>query len=204
MCSIAEQGLVAAVTETTLFVVAPGAVKAQLAVGFRASAVACSPSGSEIAVGGQEGEVHLFAFAGGKLSKLPTGAKRHQGQVTQLAYSPAGTHLASCDANRHVYAWELPGFAPVSTSWTAHKAKVLALAWSPSGRLLATGGVDSSIVLWSIEQPDENVNTRLAHADGVTAIGFLSDDLIISAGQVRTALRMRPIACTQLLAPLIA
>lgn len=195
LCAVGEQRLVAVLTEGALCLVAPGELVAQLELGFRASCVACSPCGSELAVGGCEGELHLFALSPSapRLVALPGGAKRHQGAVTSLAYSPAGTHLASCGADRHVYAFVLPALAPVSTSWTAHKAKVLSLAWAPSGRLLASGGVDSSIVLWSIDQPGENVVTRLAHADGVTAVGFLSDELIISAGQVRAA---RAVACS--------
>lgn len=184
MCALGDDGFVVAVTEKSLFVVAPGKVVAQVDAGFRASCVACSPSGAQIAIGGQEGEIQLFEYAGAKLGRLPNGGKRHQGEVTALAFSPTGAHLGSCDAARHVYAWELPSFTPVSTSWAAHKAKVTTLAWSPSGRLLATGGVDSSLVLWSVDAPDESVTTRLAHTDGVTAVGFLSDELIISAGQV--------------------
>ncbi|KAG8467243.1 hypothetical protein KFE25_000559 [Diacronema lutheri] len=183
MCALGDDGFVVAVTEKSLFVVAPGKVVAQVDAGFRASCVACSPSGAQIAIGGQEGEIQLFEYAGAKLGRLPNGGKRHQGEVTALAFSPTGAHLGSCDAARHVYAWELPSFTPVSTSWAAHKAKVTTLAWSPSGRLLATGGVDSSLVLWSVDAPDESVTTRLAHTDGVTAVGFLSDELIISAGQ---------------------
>ncbi|KAJ1628448.1 WD40-repeat-containing domain protein [Pavlovales sp. CCMP2436] len=183
VCGMSAVGeLLAVVSEKSVYVLSQGSLKAQAEVGFRASSVAFSPSGAEVAVGGQEGEVATFAFAGGKLAKQGS-TKRHQGEVTAMAYSPSGSHLGSCDAARGVFAWELPAFAPVSTSWSAHKAKVTALAWSPSGQLLVTGSVDSSVVLWSLEQPDENVVVRLAHADGVTAVGFLGEDLVLSAGQ---------------------
>jgi hypothetical protein len=179
--------VVAVVTERTLFVVAPGKVLAQAAAGCVASRVALSPDGGQLAVGGEDGTIALFAYAGGKLSALPGACKRHKEAVTALAYSPSGTHLATCDTARQLFAWTLPSFEPVSTSWVAHKASITSVSWAPSGRQLVTGGVDSSIILWSLDEPGENVTLRLAHADGVTAVGFIDDNTLVSAGKVPRA-----------------
>lgn len=177
---------VAVVSDKSVFVIGGGGkVSAKAEIGAPPTAVAISPGGNDVAVGLENGEIWLYGHDLGKLTKKGEPLKKHSAEVTALAFSPTGAHLASCCAGRSVFAWELASMAPVSTSWVAHKAKVTCLAWSPSGKYLASGGVDSSVIVWYMEKPSENTTQRLAHDNGVTAIGFVSEDMVISTGQVR-------------------
>lgn len=74
----------------------------RLPVKFEPTCVDARPDGSECAVGGNKDScVHVFAIdAANNLS--PKKQLEHRESVTDVAYSPNGTYLAACDANRKI------------------------------------------------------------------------------------------------------
>ena len=94
--------LVVAGFEDVAVISTSGNKLSRLPVKFEPNCVDTHPSGSDCAVGGnKDSSVHVFSIdAGNNLT-----AKKqleHREAVTDVAYSPDGTYLAACDANRKV------------------------------------------------------------------------------------------------------
>ena len=71
--------------------------------------------------------------------------------VTCLAFSPEGTHIAAGMSGRQptVQIWDIAIGKPIAT-FTGHKRGIQSLAFSPDNSLLASGGSDGVIYLWDI------------------------------------------------------
>jgi hypothetical protein len=110
-----------------------------------ALAAAITPDGREVAIGCEDGRIHVFSVAPTHALSPLTVLTKHRGAVTALAFHVAGadTLLASCDANREVVVWQRqpaePYWAVKVSKMVYHTARVSCLAWSPDGRL-ASGG----------------------------------------------------------------
>lgn len=61
-----------------------------------------------------------------------------------------------------------------------------ALAWSPSGAVLASGSLDENIFLWSNAKPASKIQLAYAHMGGVTGLGWLSEESLVSTGNDHT------------------
>ncbi|CAM9151981.1 unnamed protein product [Phaeothamnion confervicola] len=136
----------------------------------------------EVAVGGQDGKIRIYAISGGKLFETRT-VEGHRGAVTALAYSPDGTHLAAGDAMRECNVWVRGTWEPlIQGLWQFHTTKINCLAWAPGGRVVATGGQDENIFVWSLDKPRRRIHYPFAHKDGVAGLAWLSEDVLASAG----------------------
>lgn len=109
--------------------------------GFAAlSALAASPSGSWLALGGDGGEVQLWRFApddiAAQRAERVWASRRESSPVKSLAFAPNGQLLASCHARGQLRLWAahtgypLPLDAPEASSVTL-------AAFAPDSRLLA-------------------------------------------------------------------
>jgi WD40 repeat protein len=77
----------------------------------------------------------------------------HQGDVTDLTFSPDGTRLASTSLDRTVRLWDLASAeGRVLRGHTGHVGRVLFL---PDGRSLLSTGEDGTLRLWPDELPME-------------------------------------------------
>ncbi|CAK4074913.1 unnamed protein product [Aphanomyces euteiches] len=151
------------------------------------TSVAISPSGTTVAVGGDEDRlIHIFQVvqngSGFTLEETATYAG-HSGALTCLSFSPDGTLLAAGDSGREVRIWDVAtGTARVAGQWVHHTTRVTTLAWSPSGTHVATGSLDEHIFVWSVEKPANRFKFEYTHKDGVMGVKFMADDHLISVG----------------------
>lgn len=109
---------------------------AATAFGDYVSGLTWHPSGTMLAVGCADGEVHEMLAEGG--ASAPVAA--HDGGVCALGYSPDGT-LASAGEDGRVRIGNLPPQL-VGSGW------VELLAWAPDGALLATA-VGRRVQIWT-------------------------------------------------------
>ena len=111
----------------------------------------------------------------------------HTDVVTQLAWSPDGSLLASSAANFDsqdtiVHLWQSDGQAVAALS--GHTAPVSSLAWSPDGTILATGSHDESIKLW--QKDGTLIQTIQPNAGIVFALAWSPDGATLASGSIAT------------------
>jgi WD40 repeat protein/tRNA A-37 threonylcarbamoyl transferase component Bud32 len=141
-------------------------------------AVAFSPDGKFVVVGGMDGVVTVLDPATGK----PAGEKlKHPEAVEEVAFNPDGKVLATGAADG-VRLWlagaeKATQLAPLlrHPGWVRH------LAFSPDGRVLASAGKDHSVRLWSTP-PGSALGAPLEHDSAVHAVAFSPDSKTLLTG----------------------
>jgi len=124
----------------------------------RIGGVAFHPREPLIAVGMHDAEdsiskpgiIGLYGLGPGRLIRSFRG---HSGGVTDVAFYPDGTRLASASDDRTVKLWDTETGDAVLTL-RGHTAGVLDVAFSPDGNLLATGGIDLAVRIWDARPLD--------------------------------------------------
>lgn len=109
-----------------------GRIERTWRIGSSATAVAISPDDRYLAIGAADGIVCLRRVADGALLQCMIA---HQGQVSGLAFDPAGARLASSSWDGRVFLWRVPSLAFAARRAIPGSAN--AIAFSPDGRHLA-------------------------------------------------------------------
>ncbi|KAF4802116.1 WD repeat domain 1 [Turdus rufiventris] len=125
-------------------------------LGYEPEAVAIHPTGSTAAVGGADGNVHLYSIQGTSL-KSDDKTLEAKGPVTDLAYSHDGAFLAVCDANKVVTVFSVADGYAEHNVFYGHHAKVVCIAWSPDNEHFASGGMDMMVYVWTVSDPETRV-----------------------------------------------
>jgi WD40 repeat protein len=112
-------------------------------------AVAFSPDGKSLAIGGTDTQIHLANTTDGKVARSIAG---HTGSVTSLAFHPGGAVLASASKDATVRLWTPANGQPIKTL-EGHTSWVNGVVWTAQGTRLASVGADQTIRLWDLTQP---------------------------------------------------
>ncbi|HEX9732724.1 MAG TPA: TIR domain-containing protein [Thermoanaerobaculia bacterium] len=135
-------------------------------------AVAWSPDGRYLAVGGDMGRVWLWRFDGGdpRLSQGPARALELEGVVVDLAFSPDGRLLAAAGDNQSrgcARVWDVASGREIAD--VPYSDAVTALAWTSDGRYLAVASRDRSVRLWPIDKSAliEEARSRAVSIPGI-------------------------------------
>ena len=159
--------------EVVLWNVDAGTIKQKI-TGFadKVVAIAYSPDGKYFATGGgaptEDGEMKLFDAAG----KLVFDFKNsHSDTVFGICFSPDGTKLASCGADKFVKTWEIPSGKFIK-AFEGHTHHVLDVGWTPDGKQLASAGADNNVKIWDFEK-GEQTKTHTVHTKQVTRLQFV-------------------------------
>jgi WD40 repeat protein len=159
-----------------------GALRQKL-TGFadRVVALAFSPNGKYLATGGgaatEDGEVKVFDTGTWK-QVVEIKKERHSDTVFGVAFSPDGTKLASCGADKFVKVFEIPS-GKFLKSFEGHTHHVLDVGWKADGKLLASGGADNVVKVWDYAK-GEQVRTINAHNKQVTRLVFIGKSSIFA------------------------
>lgn len=114
------------------------------------SALAYSPDGKTIALGGSEAAIHLFQAADGKLMRSLPG---HTSSVSALVFHPSGTLLVSASKDRTLRLWN-PATGQMIKALEGHTAWVQGVAFMAQGTRLASVGADQTVRLWDLTDPN--------------------------------------------------
>uniref|UniRef100_A0A915PZ21 Actin-interacting protein 1 n=1 Tax=Setaria digitata TaxID=48799 RepID=A0A915PZ21_9BILA len=154
-------------------------------IDYEASCVAVTPDSRLIAVGSQEGKVHIYELNGNHIEEKKTISQT--GSITSLSWSPNGNYLVATDANRKVIPYSVDNDYNCATEkdWTFHTARVNCSAWSADSRFVATGGIDTNVIIWDLKHSGEHpIIIRGAHTmSPINGIAWLGPNQIITAGQ---------------------
>lgn len=175
--------LSAVLTQTEVQLFLDGQKWASLAVSpWKPTALAFSTDGKELAVGGDDAQVHFYAIGDRVLQPL-TRTLQHRGAITALAYNPAKPMLAVGDANRQILVYSTEDWSVVIPHWVFHTARVESIAWSPSGEYAASGSLDTNVEIWSTKETMRHICVKNAHTDSVTSVAWEADTALFSAGK---------------------
>jgi len=118
----------------------------------------------------------------------------HRGEITVLVLSPDKSRLAVGDADRDIKIYDLPNLnILVQSTWRFHTSRVTALAWRPDSAFLASAASDENIFIWDVQNPSTPpIKFDFTHKDGVTALSFLDQDHLLSAGNDANVLKWKP------------
>ena len=143
-----------------------------------AYALAASPDGSRVAVGGYT-QILEFAPADGRILRKWVG---HRGFVRALAYTSDGGSLVSSADDGSVAVWSSTVERPLARL-EGHRGGVLALAVSRDGEHVLSGGRDGTVRLWDIVtgKPLTACNAHRGWVEGVAFVG--NGRFVLSAGR---------------------
>jgi len=152
-----------------------------------ATALAFTPNGAFVAVGGDDGSIRLWSVPDfrPRLTLVES-----SGPISALAFSDDGFILAAADERRHITIWGWEEEVLLRTL-EGSTDRIDALAWAPDNRRLASAGWDRSVRLWDLR---EGRLTALLndHALRVHSTAFVpgSNGKLIASGDGRGDVRI--------------
>jgi WD40 repeat protein len=136
-------------------------------------ALGFSPNGKLLATGGgapsQDGEIKVFEVP--SLKQVVDIKNGHSDEVFGVCFSPDGTKLATCAADKFVKVFEIPS-GKFLKSFEGHTHHVLDVGWKADGKLLASAGADNAIKVWDYEK-GEQARTIAGHTKQITRLEFI-------------------------------
>ncbi len=104
----------------------------------------------------------------------------HSSRVTAVAWSPAGTHIASSSYDKSVRIWDTThGFREII--YRGHWDRVHAVAWSSDGKRIASAGSDRSVQIWDATTGSP-IFTYRGHTLPVMALAWSPDGRYLASG----------------------
>lgn len=141
----------------------------------RVTALDFSRDGKLLASGGgspsRSGEVKLWNVADGALVREVTDA--HSDVVFGVRFSPDGTVLATCAADKFLKTFEV-ATGKFIRGYEGHTHHVLGVAWSADGKTLASAGADAVVKVWEVATGEQK-RTVTGFGKEVTAITFAGE-----------------------------
>ena len=107
--------------------------------------LAFSPDGTLLALGVEDGRIHLWDMH--KLRRMGL-LEGHRGAVRSLSFSAAG-FLASGSDDHTVCLWN-PRKGQLLERFTGHSEEVTAVSYRAGGGVIASGGFDDRVLLWDV------------------------------------------------------
>jgi WD40 repeat protein len=161
--------------------------------------VTLSPDGTTIAAGTggyitEGGWVELWDIETGAIRGYLEGS----GSMSDLAYSPDGTLLATTSASSGFRLWDVAAGEVRHTLDGAYE-DVEDIAFSPDGNLLAAGRWDGTVQVWNTATGGQQAVWE-GHTDYVSAVAFSPDGSLLASGGLDATVRLWDVTTGETLA----
>ena len=105
----------------------------------------------------------------------------HTDNISDTAFSPDGSRLASASYDNTIVIWDL---AAGSAEYTLkdHLGQVYTLAFSPDGKVLASSGYDGLIIFWDVKDGKAVTSIELPPRVYAQSLSFSPNGEILAAG----------------------
>jgi WD40 repeat protein len=150
----------------------------------RSAALAYSPDSRCLAVGTADSIRLWDARVGVEMARLAN----RSGDVSRVAFSPDGAHLASASRDWPILVWTLAG-QRVELALNGHTAGVNSLAYSTDGKTLISGSDDSTVRLWDAEN-GQAIARVTGHTGPVLSAALSPDGKFAASGGSDRAIRL--------------
>ncbi|QEG38609.1 c-type cytochrome domain-containing protein [Roseimaritima ulvae] len=133
---------------------------------------------TRIALGGPQKMLRIYDLADGELL---FDIKKHTDWIYDVAYSPDGVLLASCDRAAGLLVWE----AETGRNYlnlTDHKDAINALSWRDDSNVLATASDDGTVKLFEMNE-GKVIKSINAHGGGVLDVAFDHKGQLVTCGK---------------------
>ncbi len=150
----------------------------------RSAALAYSPDSHCLAVGTAD-SIRLWDARGGvEMARLAN----RSGDVSRIAFSPDGAHLASASRDWPILVWTLAG-QRVELALNGHTAGVNSLAYSTDGKTLISCSDDSTVRLWDAAN-GKAIARLTGHTGPVLSAALSRDGKLAASGGTDRAIRL--------------
>jgi hypothetical protein len=155
---------------------------------YAITALAYSPSGKQIAIGGNRGEVRLWDVL---TQKRPLRLESHNSYVTVLSFCSSDHWIASGHADSTVQLWRLE--EGKTGTWSrvsvihSSLGSVTSISWNPCVPLeFAITSKDNSIRVWKVDVNDRSVDVCLVWGAGIGRLCALDTKFHDAVGLSKT------------------
>ncbi|MBW2277126.1 MAG: PQQ-binding-like beta-propeller repeat protein [Deltaproteobacteria bacterium] len=149
------------------------------------TAVAFSPNGDRIAVGGVDGRLALLDPGDGRVTAE---MRWLDSAISGLAWSPEDQRIAAARMDGSVQIWD-PQTGEIVLGLEGHRGPVHGICYSPDGEMVATAGNDGTVRIWETQS-----GTQLAAFEGdwssVLTVAWSPDGDVIASGGMDGVVRL--------------
>ncbi|SJX62682.1 probable actin interacting protein 1 [Sporisorium reilianum f. sp. reilianum] len=155
--------------------------KTHHATAYTPSSCTISADASHVAVGAEDGKVHLYTLSSDSLKETAV-LNNNRSAVTALAFDAQLSLLAAGESSGKIQVYELATKTLKIAHWVFHSARINDVRFSPDGTHAVSASLDTHVYVWSVKKPMKNIALKNAHANGAQAVAWLRDDAFASAG----------------------
>ncbi|TKR92762.1 hypothetical protein L596_007347 [Steinernema carpocapsae] len=128
-----------------------------------------SPCGSYLVTVGFDAVIFVYQYSKGDFEEI-TQMEGHENEIKCCAFSPSGTHLASCSRDKSVWFWRMDDDDDfqVTSVLQPHTGDVKFVTWHPSEDLLVSCSYDCSIKFYRFDGEEWVTQQRIENAHDST------------------------------------